>query len=106
MRRYHSLILLFSLVMGAILLLGSDENQPLYGQDNYLSLCWIKRFRTNSSTTSPYFWLLFAAPLAVMYGAALLALAASRTRLVTGLKSTFRLRLTVLANRCAPFLYV
>jgi hypothetical protein len=98
MQYCQAAVVLVSLVFGMLLLLGNDEDQPLYGEDNYLSVCWIKRFRKHSSTTSPYFWVMFALPLAAMYSVALWAFATSRTRLLHGLRSTFQNRMTAYAN--------
>ena len=65
--RYHTAVLFASLLFSVVLVTVSDERQPIYAQDNYLSMCWIKRFRNGSSNASAYFYALFVVPLAVVY---------------------------------------
>jgi hypothetical protein len=52
-------------VCAVLLITVSYQNKPIYAEDNYLSMCWIKRFEASSSATTMYFWALFVVPLCI-----------------------------------------
>jgi hypothetical protein len=58
-------VLSTSLVCALVLITVTSQHKPIYAEDNYLSMCWIKRFEEQSSATTLYFWALFVVPLCI-----------------------------------------
>jgi hypothetical protein len=90
--------MVISIALGVTLLTVTERNEPIYDEDNYLSICWIKRFKAHSNDTSPYFWSLFAVPLAGVYLVAIAAVVVARKRLLSGLPETVNQSVVVFVN--------
>lgn len=77
-----------------VLSVKTAAGRPIYGRDNYLSICWLHTHGDNG-TLSTEFYVLFIAPLVALYVFALAALAYANRRLRTGLPETLEARLTI-----------
>lgn len=90
--RYHLTVLLLSAGAGMVLLLGGENGRPMYGYDNFLSICWVRNYNESGGIDSA-FYIFFAGPTAVIYVASALTLVYASRRLQQGLPETFEARL-------------
>lgn len=65
--RYFGLTVLISLATTIVLGVARDNGAPVYGRDNTLSLCWIKRYRFGTSDSNAYFYAMWAVPLVSLW---------------------------------------
>lgn len=92
-RLMHLGVMCLSVVMGLVVALARYDDAPLYGSDNYLTVCWIKSQNLGSLNVNPFTWALFYVPLTIIFFASLAVLVAVRVRIRAGVPHTARVRL-------------
>jgi hypothetical protein len=90
--RYHSFTWSISALFGILVLFVKEsDGTPIYGRDNYLDICWLKR-GSHDDGSDLYFYLLFVIPLVFIYTVSLFSILIAQRRLARGLPETFELR--------------
>jgi len=90
--RYHFFTWTISALFGILVLFVKEpDGTPIYGRDNYLDICWLKR-GSHDDGSDLYFYLLFVVPLVIIYTISLFSILIAQRRLARGLPETFELR--------------
>lgn len=90
--RYHIFTWSISALFGVLVLFVKEsDGSPIYGRDNYLDICWLKR-GSHDDGSDLYFYLLFIIPIVIIYTISLFSILIAQRRLARGLPETFELR--------------
>ena len=79
--------------MGLLVATLEVDGQPIYGSDNYLTVCWIKQFNLGALNVNPAMWGLFYVPLVLIFIVAIACIISVRRRIMAGVPTTARTRL-------------
>ncbi|KAA0159600.1 hypothetical protein FNF28_05804 [Cafeteria roenbergensis] len=99
MKAYHIGVAVVGITSAILLLTVQQDGHPIYGRDNFLDICWIRRYSgSHGEHESVWFSVLFNAPLGIIYAFASFAFVFVRVRLDRGLRETVRERAEVMRN--------
>lgn len=75
-----------------------EHGRPIYGSDNYLTVCWIRAQNEGALNVNPFMWGLFYVPLTIIFFVCIILLFSVRRRIRAGVPETARARLAAFRN--------
>ena len=82
-----------SAMLACVVAFGTFHDEPIYGSNNYLTICWIQALNLGRLEVNPFIWGLLYVPLMIIFVVCIVCLWQVRQKIRAGLSTTARLRL-------------